>query len=690
MRIGGLASGMDIDTIVKDLMKAERMPLDKLKQNKQVLEWQRDDYRSINTLLLNFRSELTNMRLSSTYRVRTTTSTDDAKITATATSAAGQGTYSISKVTQLATAASKVNAGKISGDKKIDAGKSLFDSKEGFASTEFGWKIGSVESQTINVKEAGKKAKVSLNEGAEIKLSEITADPPVPISEIISIKVNGKSYEVIPSTTAFDSSKTNQVQVDSDGNLNFQESIPANSTIKAEYIADKKLETFKFSEDQAGFQLMKGSITEVSIEVNGKTYTNITKDGKSSLTLYDGEKEIGSIELATGKVTFNNPKELNIQKDTEVTVKYQQNYFTFGLQTDTSKGKINETFFVQGSESLNQVITKVNSSSAGVTMFYDSFSDQVTLTRSEQGNFGNGDQIVTTGDFLNSVLRFDNPKAVDSGQNAKFTINGLETERNSNTFTMNGVTFTLKQTFNSGAVDISINNDSAKVFDNIKGFVEKYNTLIGEMNKKLSEDRYRAYTPLTDEQRESLSDKQQEQWEEKAKSGLLKRDPILSQALSSMRMNFYAPVQNDGINPLYKQLASIGITTTSNYLDGGRLEINEAELKKAIEADPDAVEKLFNATGTTESQKGIAQRLTDSVNGVMDKLKEKAGNAFSTNQQFALGRNLDNVNSRIDRFEDRLKQVEDRYWRQFTAMEKAIQRANQQSAQLMQQFSSGS
>src|SRR3954453_16997638 len=101
LRIGGLASGMDIDSIVKNLMTAERMPLDKLKQKKQVLEWQRDDYRSMNTLLLNFRTELTNMKLTTKYRARTTTSTNEAQVTATASSAASQSSYSISNVTQL-------------------------------------------------------------------------------------------------------------------------------------------------------------------------------------------------------------------------------------------------------------------------------------------------------------------------------------------------------------------------------------------------------------------------------------------------------------------------------------------------------------------------------------------------------------------------------------------------------------
>ena len=86
VRIGGLASGMDIDSIVGDLMRAERMPLNKLKQKKQLIEWRRDDYRSMNNLFLDFRKELTTMKLSSTFRVRTTSSTDDTRVTATANS----------------------------------------------------------------------------------------------------------------------------------------------------------------------------------------------------------------------------------------------------------------------------------------------------------------------------------------------------------------------------------------------------------------------------------------------------------------------------------------------------------------------------------------------------------------------------------------------------------------------------
>jgi flagellar hook-associated protein 2 len=150
VRIGGLASGMDIDSLVADLMKAERMPLDKLKQNKQTLEWQRDGYREMNSLLFAFRNATFDMKLSSNYRARATNSSNSDKVTATATSSASTSSYSISKVEQLATAATKVNAGAISASgSKVNPSKSLYEMKDSFANQNFNWQTGTVKNQTI-------------------------------------------------------------------------------------------------------------------------------------------------------------------------------------------------------------------------------------------------------------------------------------------------------------------------------------------------------------------------------------------------------------------------------------------------------------------------------------------------------------------------------------------------------------
>jgi flagellar capping protein FliD len=185
-----------------------------------------------------------------------------------------------------------------------------------------------------------------------------------------------------------------------------------------------------------------------------------------------------------------------------------------------------------------------------------------------------------------------------------------------------------------------------------------------------------------------MSEKEIELWEEKAKSGTLRSDSIITSGLSKMRQDLYGPVS--GIMSEFNQLAAIGITTSSNYLDKGKLEINVDKLKKALSEDPNAVYELFNKDGTTAAEQGIGKRLRSTIKATMTDIEKKAGKSYSVNNSFVLGRNLDDLDKQISKFEAKLIQVEDRYWRQFTAMEKAIQRANEQSVYLMQQFGGGS
>ncbi|MBS4219352.1 flagellar filament capping protein FliD [Bacillus sp. FJAT-49711] len=688
MRIAGLASGMDIESMVKDLMRAERMPLDKLKQKKQILEWQRDDYRALNTKLLSFRDKLANLKLTPNYRARTVTSSNDAYVSATVTSGASQASYSISEVKQLARAAIKVTNNKISSDSnKIDPTKSLV-SQQGVFGNDIVWQQGVVETKTFNIKEAGQEVKLDLFGGN--------------IQPGANIKVNGKTLEVV-----MENPSAGQVAIGTDGLLTFGTPLEKDSVVKVDYAINRKTESIDVADDVPLNVINLGRSVKEDVEItvtldDGRTINlkkgNQVENAEGLFELIDendNNKVYGKIILSTGSIHFdksfkvdeNGDPTIGVPSKSNIEISYTQNYASFDIKTQTSKGEVNEKIFINENDTLNSVIRKVNESTAGVTMFYDSFADKVTLTRKETGKFGNENQeeISVTGQFINDVLGFAQSNYTD-GQNAVFKINGLETQRNSNTFEMSGVTFTLKQTFEATAgvqpVSISIANDTNQVFENIKAFVTQYNELIAEINGKLNEDRYRSYKPLTDDEREELSEKQQEKWEEMARSGLLKGDTVLSSVLSSMRLDMSSVVETNG---LFRQLASIGIKTTANYLEGGKLEIDEAKLKEAIENDPQSVENLFRGDGTT-SDRGVVHRLYDTVDASMKKLQEKAGRATSTNQQFTIGRELDNVGKGIDRFEQKLKLTEDRYWRQFTAMEKAIQQANQQSAYLMQQF----
>jgi flagellar hook-associated protein 2 len=693
MRVTGLASGMNIDEIVENMMKAQSIPLNKIKQQKTLLEWQRDSYREMNTLLLDFRSQLTNMKLSSFYRTRSVASTNEDIVSATVASGAGQSSYTISKISSLAVAESRMTNSGISkqSSNKVDTTKSLFTVQGAFAN-EMSWKQGSVESKSIVTKE-GEPITLGLADGVQI--TDL---------ENMTVEVNGIKYTVIDSGTP----KSGEVMVNKDtGELTFGDTIAANSTVKVNYVTDKKVENKTITKDTTQIQL-KGALvagqiklsfkdgTDTTIELSDE-YTGIDTNGNRIGKIKDGDKVVGEINYETGVITFNSefsnyfPAETENSEEKpklELTITSQQNYFSFGLTTHTSKGQIDEKFLIQGSESLNSVMSKVNNSKLGVTMFYDSYSDKVTMTRKETGVYNeNGKEIeFTDGDFLTQVLGFQNG---DSGnyikaENATFTVNGLETSRQSNTFSINGVTFTLKKTTDT-PVTINVNNDNDALFENIKNFVDKYNELVEKIEKKLSEPKYKDYLPLTDDEKEELSETQQEKWENMAKSGILRNDSILSGLITQMRTAIYSAVNQDDLDSAMKSLSAIGITTTADFTTA-KLEINESKLKAAIEKDPNSIELLFNGTGATDGQKGVIQRLYDKVNATMDQLKERAGNSYSVNNQFTIGRQLDDLDDRIERFEDRLADLETRYYSQFTAMEQAIQKANSQAAYLAQFF----
>ncbi|MEM1502971.1 flagellar filament capping protein FliD [Domibacillus sp. 8LH] len=612
LRVGGMASGMDTESIIKDLMKAERIPLDKLKQKKQTLEWQRDQYREMNLLLNDFKNltSSTGMKKTQNYRSSGVTTSNESLVTATSSTAASQGSYNISSVSKLASAETWVT-GKLNETtgETLDATKALSDVTNNSFAKDFVWTSGKVESKTLSSVTGGNTVSLGVTAGSVQAADAVK----------MSVKVNGVDYNVIAAGDSFDASK-NQAKIDADGNITFSNSIAAGSTVKVDYI---------------------------SVAQNGEQYAD------------------------------------------------------FSITAQTSKGEIEENFLISSTDTLNQVVSKVNGSNAGVSMFFDTATNKVSLMQKETGDFtkdSNGDYTLNTasnlsisGVFAADVLKLDNTATVSKGSDAEFVINGLATTRKSNTFDMNGVSITLKGTFDSTkAVSLSVSKDTDKVYNNIKDFIDKYNTLIAAISTKTSEERYRSYTPLTDEQREQLSDKQQEQWEEKAKSGLLRRDTTLTGVLSAMRSNFSQVVTNSSTNASYNQLAEIGITTSSNYLEGGKLEIDETKLKKALAENPEAVEALFigGSGSTSVSEQGIIHRLYNTVDKAMDQLKDRAGSAGYTNQKFAIGRQLTSVDNSITRFGDRLTQVEDRYWKQFTAMEKAMQNANSQSAYLMQQFSS--
>ncbi|CAG7633897.1 Flagellar hook-associated protein 2 [Paenibacillus solanacearum] len=363
---------------------------------------------------------------------------------------------------------------------------------------------------------------------------------------------------------------------------------------------------------------------------------------------------------------------------------------SFTSNTFKINGK--EITFDPATDSLNSVLAKINSQS-NVSAFYDSATGQVSFMAKETG-LVNGPEdkkyISFDGDFLTSALKVDktNTTNAKAAVDADLIINGLRTTRTSNTFTMNGAEITLKSV---GSSVVTVSNDVDKTVDAIKKFVDEYNEFLKTLQDKVNETRYRDFAPLSDEQKTDMKDKEIELWEEKSKSGMLRNDPYISGAISSLRTAAISTVDNGS---KYNSLYAIGIET-GNYSENGKLYLKDEEkLRKAIAEDPNAIVALFSANGNGNSGQGdvgIADRMYASLKTTMDQFKTTAGLEGTTTDnkdQSILGQQLYKMDTDIRNLEKRLIDIEDRYYRQFTAMEKAISTYNSQSSYLSSMFTS--
>ncbi|NLY19119.1 MAG: flagellar filament capping protein FliD, partial [Clostridiaceae bacterium] len=276
-------------------------------------------------------------------------------------------------------------------------------------------------------------------------------------------------------------------------------------------------------------------------------------------------------------------------------------------------------------------------------------------------------------------------------------------------FTLNGIEYTLKKVHTAENPDdtIKITQNVDSVFDSIKLFVDEYNKLVDKFTEAISEKYDRNFPPLSKDQKEALTEKEIEKWEDKAKTGILRNDPILSKILSDMRMALVDTVEGTGIN-----LSSIGISSRS-YLDRGRLTIDEDRLKEAIRQKLDEVKNLFinqsetvpeytrELTASERSarykEQGLLFRISDIVEDyistIRDKdgrkgiLLEKAGIEGELSEfENSLAKSIRSYDVKINEFMVKLAQKEEKYYRQFAELEKFMNRMNSQMDWLVSQI----
>ena len=359
--------------------------------------------------------------------------------------------------------------------------------------------------------------------------------------------------------------------------------------------------------------------------------------------------------------------------------------------------------------SLKDMIDKINANKdVGVKASYLSSTNQFVLVSNETGK----GRVIDTKDAAATIFGSDGAGGTyTSGENAQVLVsygNGINTmiESSSNTFDLEGLRVTVSQEFGnvtpdasggwnsdrSKAVTFSAKADVDGVTEAVKKFVEEYNEMIKEINTQVTTRPDKAYGPLTEEQQDEMSEKSIENWEKKAKQGLLYNDATM-RALSLDMQGVLTNLMANGAN--YKDLEEMGITISDDYLDGGTITFDEAKFKAAMTSDPEKVSDVF--TGGGDIKKGLASIIEDTLTPYATKYANRNGNSYGRlieeagSEKIPLSimnnqiyKDLKEMQSVLDTLNARLASEQDRYISQFTTMETLINQMNSQASYLAQ------
>lgn len=267
----------------------------------------------------------------------------------------------------------------------------------------------------------------------------------------------------------------------------------------------------------------------------------------------------------------------------------------------------------------------------------------------------------------------------------------------SNVVTLDGVTFKFDGEIPADGIKITSKKDSTKTKEMVVNFFNDYNKLMEKLNTLTMEKRDRSYSPLTDEQKKEMSESEIKLWNERVEKGQLSRDSDLSRIINSLKNAMTTMVDGIDIN-----LEDIGIKPVSDYggVKNGTFTIDENKLTAALEEDPNKVMRLFTATPTDSknltsaeknSKSGIAQRLKsilyDETMTVSARLLKKAGyEGTTTVTNNELTKSIEKYERKVKDMEKAFSKKEQALYSKYATLETMMNQLNSQQSYLLSQL----
>ena len=590
MRMTGMYSGLDTETIISELVKAKSVKVDKLNKDKTKSEWRTEAWTDLNKKIKSFYSKtVSEMRFNSSYSKKTTSVSNSSAVSVITGAEAMDGVQTLS-ISSLA--------------------------KSGYLT---GGKIAAVSGGAV-------KKTTILSNLAKPKNSENLSD------------ITGKA-----SFTVKTGDKTTRIELEATNTVEEVVSKLKEAGVMANF--DEKNQRIFVGAKESG------SKEDFIITADNEAgFSALSRLGLNTSFAHDEEDplyaEYTKFASWADKLKFKTDEETGEQVfDKEATL------------TEISKDVTSDVY---------KYLKELKGDANDFTDALDALKEKIEVSQKA---------------LAAEAKEFSEEAVKINGQDCKITLNGASFTSNTNTIQVNGLTFTCL----SEATDVTITTqqDTSGIYDMIRDFFKEYNEIMNEMDKLYNADAAKDYEPLTDEEKEKMTDTEIEKWEKKIKDALLRKDDTLGNLRTNIQNIF---LQGFDVNGKKMYLTNFGIETLSYFtapdnekhayhIDGDDKDDNTAtkddKLKAMIAADPDAVTSFFSQLSRTlYSKLGDLSKATDySSAGVFWEDKKAKSDMTS-------------LEEKIKEAEKKLVAYEDKYYDKFSKMEVALSKLESSTSSL--------
>lgn len=656
IRITGMNSGLDTETIVSELVKVQRTKVDSVKKQQTKLQWKQDAWKELNSKIYKlFNGTVANMRFSNDYSKKITESTNSAAASIVTGDSAMNATQKLS-VDSLATAGYMTGgavAGNVTSSTKlssidgVEAGSTISVTTKGKTTD-----IEITADMTVNgLLEKLKSAGVEASFDEKNKRFHIAATASGKENDFNITASNRDGTNALKALGILDYASTLSVYQEHAALTGDAKDAVINADVDKQlaYYTSRRASLLKTYEEQEkaltnsrdAFKTAYGDSEDIEVALADKSNMQDRIDELKLIdsdTITDAEKE----ELAT------------LEGKLAAVEKYQKQKDALAA-TQTSIDEI-ENNYLNIDPDDNSIVTGAK----------QGLRDKVTAEWNTK--IAEAQYIIDNAADLNNSDVHKNEVT-----DAKITLNGVTYEGSSNTFEINGLTITALQKSDE-EITLTTKQDTEGIYDMIKNFITEYNTLINEMDKLYNAEAAKGYEPLTDDEKKELSDSEVEKWETKIKDSILRKDSNLSTISMALKT---VMLQGANVNGKQMYLSNFGIET-AGYFASAENEKNayhisgdkedstvankENELKTAIANDPDTVVNFF--AGLVNNLYKELNNQSKSIEGI------RTFGTFYDDKK--MKEDYTNYTTKIKAQEAKLTALEERWYNKFTAMETAL------------------